>query len=40
MDVIIATVKGFDYCCIIHDISKSETINFLENSDFDDHGYI
>ena len=25
------TLKKVDYRCIIHDISKSEAINFLEN---------
>ena len=31
-DVAITTVKGVDYCCIIHEISKSEAIHLLENS--------
>ena len=32
----IIIVKGGDYCCIIHDISKSNAINLLENSVLDD----
>ena len=31
-DIAIITVKNVDYRCIIHNISKSETINLLENS--------
>ena len=31
-DIAIITIKGIDYCCIIHGISKSEAINLLENS--------
>ena len=31
-DIAIITVKGVDYRCIIHDISKSEAIHLLENS--------
>ena len=31
-DIAIITVKGDDYCCIIHDISRSEAINLLKNS--------
>ena len=30
-DIGIITVKNADYCCIIHNISKSEAINLLEN---------
>ena len=26
-NITIITVKGADYCCIIHDISKSDPIN-------------
>ena len=29
-DIAIIAVKNFDYCCIIHNISKSETINLLK----------
>ena len=36
---ILHLVRGFDYCCIIHGISKSEIINMLENSAFEDHAY-
>ena len=39
-DIAIINVKGVDYHCVIHDISKSETIYLLENSVFDDCGYI
>ena len=38
-DIAIATIKGVDYRCIMHDISKSEAIRLLENSVFDDHKY-
>ena len=34
-DVAIITVKGVDYHCIIHEISKSATIHLLENSVLD-----
>ena len=34
------TVKMVDYCCIIHDISKSEGIHLLDNSILNDCGYI
>ena len=37
--IAILTVKGVGYCCIIHGNNKSETINLLENSVFDDCGY-
>ena len=30
-DIAIITVKNLDYCCIIHDINKSEAIHLLEN---------
>ena len=39
-DIAIITVKNVYYCCIIHDINKSEAINLLENSMLEDHGYI
>ena len=39
-NIAIVTVKGVDYHCIIHDISKSEAIRLLENSVLDDCGYI
>ena len=29
-----------DYCCIIHNISKSEAVHLLENYVFDDQEYI
>ena len=31
-NIIISTVKTVDYCCIIHNISKSEAIDLLKNS--------
>ena len=37
-DIVIITVKGVDYCCIIREISKSEVIQFLENSVLEDRG--
>ena len=39
-DIAIVTVQNVDYCCIIHNISKSETINLLKNSVLEDNGYI
>ena len=36
----VITVKNVDYHCIIHNISKSEAINLLENSVLQDRGYI
>ena len=36
--VAIITVKGVDYCYIIHDISKSKAVHLLENSILEDHG--
>ena len=39
-DIAIITVKNVDYCCFLHNISKSEAINLLENSILEDHGYI
>ena len=39
-DIAIITVSWVDYCCIIHGISKCDTIHLLENSVFDDRGYI
>ena len=39
-DVVITAVKNVDYGFIIHDISKSEAINLLENSALEDRGYI
>ena len=37
-NIAITTIKGVDYCCIILDITKSETIYLLENSVFEDCG--
>ena len=39
-DIAIITVKNVNYCCIIHNISKSETINLLKKSVLEDRGYI
>ena len=39
-DITIITVKSIDYCCIFNDIIKSDVIHFLQNSVFDDRGYI
>ena len=39
-DIDIITVKGVDYRCIIHNISKSETTHLLNNSVHEDRGYI
>ena len=39
-DTTVITVKNVDYHCIIHNISKSEAINLLENSVLQDRGYI
>ena len=39
-DIAIIIVKNVDYCCIIHDISKSESIQFLKNSVLGDRDYI
>ena len=30
-DIAILNINGADYCCIISRISKSETINFMQN---------
>ena len=39
-DIALMTVKNVDYRCIIHNISKSEAINLLENSVLEDRGDI
>ena len=39
-DIAIITVKGVDYRCIIHDLTKSEAICLLENYMLDDCGYM
>ena len=31
-DIVIIAINNVDYCCIIHNISKSEAINLLGNS--------
>ena len=35
-NITIITSKVIDYCCIIHNISKPDAINLLENSVLDD----
>ena len=37
-DIGIINVKYVDYCCFIHNISKSEVINSLVNSVLEDYG--
>ena len=37
--LLLSLIKG-DYRCIVHDISKSEAINLLENSVLEDRGFI
>ena len=37
-DIAIMTITNVDYCCIIHNISKSEAINLLKNSVLEDCG--
>ena len=39
-DVAIINVKKVDYRCIIDNISKSEVINLLKNSDLENREYI
>ena len=39
-DIAIVIVTGVDYCCIIHDINKSEAIHSLENFVLGDRGYL
>ena len=39
-DIAIITVKNIDYCCIIHNISKSEAINLLKSAVLEDCRYI
>lgn len=36
----IIAIKGVEYHCIIHKISKSEAFHLLENSELNDSGYI
>ena len=37
-NICIITIKGAEYRCIIHKISKSEAIHLLENSELNDSG--
>ena len=39
-DIAIITFKNVDFCCIVHDINKSEAINLLKNSVLEHHWYI
>ena len=39
IDFALITVKDADYCCIIHGITKSESISLLKNSMLHDLGY-
>ena len=39
-DIAVITVKNIDYRCVIHNISKSETINLSESSVHEHRGYI
>ena len=39
-DTAIITVKGVNYRCIVHDISKSEAIHRLENPVLDDREFM
>ena len=39
-DIAIITVKNVDYGCIVDQISKSEAINLLKISVFENRGYI
>ena len=38
--IAILTATNVDYCCIIHNIRKSEAINLLKNSLLENRGYI
>ena len=39
-DIPIISVKNLDYCCVIHDINKSEGNYLKENPVFGNSGYI
>ena len=39
-NIAIITVNNVDYCCITHNIRKSEAINLLKNSFLEDRGYL
>ena len=39
-DIAIIAVKDVNYCCIIHNISKFEATNLLNNSVLENRGYI
>ena len=40
INIAIITVKDVDYCCVMHDISKSDAIRLLKKCLLDDIGYI
>ena len=39
-NITIITVKNVDYCCIIHNVSKSEAINLLKKSVLESRGFL
>lgn len=39
-DISFITGKGFDYHCILYEITKSEAIHLFENTVLEDRGYI
>ena len=39
-DIAIITIKNIDYCCIVHNIGKSEATNLFKNPALEDCGYI
>ena len=32
-NIAILNIRGYNYCCIISGISKTEAINFMQNTD-------
>ena len=38
--IAIMTIRNVDYRCVIHNISKSEAINWLKSSVLEDRGYV
>ena len=39
-NIAITSIENVDYRCIVHNISKSEVINLLENSVLENRGYL
>ena len=39
-DIAVITVKNFDCCCIVHDISRSESINVSKKIFLEKRGHI